>query len=399
MWAPETSFSNTHVFSEGLDIVCFTVPIAASVLLTPFLLHYVPHDELPLGWYIALVVLSDVAHVWSTLFRTHFDSCENSRRKLLYNGSPFGLFALQFAVHYFWGEEAFWTIVGYVAIYHFLKQQYGLMMLAKVREKDFRNFDSDRRWLYAGCFFPVAVWHCDGSRGFDWFNRTDPLPFQMMPALASVQLVEIAGVGALNVGSLLLLSYVLAAAHLLFARTKRDVLDGVAPLKGLIILYAWISWAVGVLMNHKVVALLFLNFFHAAPAFVIVFCVARNRWRMSAPKSWIDRFAKWMTAHHKRLGLYLGFLMLLACVEEFLWESLVWQDYTADSWEWDPQRDFGPAARSAITAFLILPQTTHYFLDAFIWKLGKETHVDARGQKELSDVNPGLRLWLAIGPV
>ena len=66
--------------------------------------------------------------------------------------------------------------------------------------------------------------------------------------------------------------------------------------------------------------------------------------------------------------LFLAPLLLLAFVEEGLWDWFVWQDHPAI---------FGafsiPAGLAAVAVpVLAVPQLTHYVLDAFIWKMGPE---------------------------
>jgi hypothetical protein len=86
-----------------------------------------------------------------------------------------------------------------------------------------------------------------------------------------------------------------------------------------------------------------------------------------------------------RFGVFLAFLFVLGLAEEYLWECLVWHDFTDQLWGFDlmDPRDTPPIVYSAVTAVLILPQAVHYWLDAFLWK-----HSD--------DENPGLALNLCL---
>ena len=92
--------------------------------------------------------------------------------------------------------------------------------------------------------------------------------------------------------------------------------------------------------------------------------------------------------------LYVLFLFGMALAEEWLWEYLIWENYHDVDEDWFagllhfvcglcnrlsrsscaiPVNVFdfnlSPRAESALVALLALPQVTHYWLDAFIWKM------------------------------
>ena len=86
--------------------------------------------------------------------------------------------------------------------------------------------------------------------------------------------------------------------------------------------------------------------------------------------------------------------MALGVVEELLWEGLVWQDYSAALFAFNPETDYPhPFLYSATVAFLILPQTTHYVLDMSIWKMSKAKDPLSG---EMVDVNPNLKKHLGL---
>ncbi len=75
-----------------------------------------------------LVVGVDVAHVYGTLYRTYLDPAEFRRRRSLYVLAPL-LGWLAFAALYSLGAMVFWRALAYLAVFHFVRQQYGFMML------------------------------------------------------------------------------------------------------------------------------------------------------------------------------------------------------------------------------------------------------------------------------
>jgi hypothetical protein len=61
--------------------------------------------------------------------------------------------------------------------------------------------------------------------------------------------------------------------------------------------------------------------------------------------------------------VFFGLIFLLAFLEEWIWDSLIWKEYfnTIDIALSSKQIAF-------VTALLAVPQITHYILDGFIWK-------------------------------
>ena len=97
----------------------------------------------PWVW-LMLVVGVDVAHVYSTLFRTYLDRAELRARPWLYGLTPL-LAWLGGCLLYWCGSLVFWRVLAYAAVFHFVRQQYGFMMIYARRERGlpslFRRID------------------------------------------------------------------------------------------------------------------------------------------------------------------------------------------------------------------------------------------------------------------
>jgi hypothetical protein len=80
--------------------------------------------------------------------------------------------------------------------------------------------------------------------------------------------------------------------------------------------------------------------------------------------------------------VFVGVTVLLAYVEEGAWDLLVWREHTSlfGGWRLPTLPD---EVLAVIVPALILPQATHYVLDAWIWKFDGS--------------NPGLREFLFHG--
>ncbi|KAJ9471086.1 hypothetical protein DIPPA_09702 [Diplonema papillatum] len=337
------------IFSARLDFIAHVLPVLAGLALGPLFWRFVEPNELPLWGYLVIVVFCDVGHVWGTIFRTYLDTEENGRRWALYNLSPVALFAGMFLVHYTVSEAYFWMFVGYLAIFHFIRQQWGFLCLYRARAGEADGRMADCLVHLAGALGPILWWHSSPDREFDWFMRDDPFLVRIPPEVGKPVAVALWG-AALGV-------YCVMQVAAYRAGTWNE--GKCACMAG-----CWVTWAFGVLFPHKLVALLFLNMFHAAPSYMIVYFTARNKWRLQKPPTDAERFVRWCTLPG-RWPYYLAFFVTIAVVEEVIWELFIWRDYFPDVAKFE----LTPLGKSFFTALLSLPQVVHYFLDAFIWKI------------------------------
>ncbi|HEX7840570.1 MAG TPA: hypothetical protein VF469_23990, partial [Kofleriaceae bacterium] len=150
------------IFSAPIDLAIFagTAVIALVLVVAGPVLGAGTPDATPEWTWITGVLLVDVAHVWSTAFVVYLDPAEWRRRPALYAITPLAAFAAGVAL-YAVGEAVFWRALAYLAVFHFVRQQYGWVMMYRAR-----NAERDRagRWLdgttvYAAALYPLIAWH------------------------------------------------------------------------------------------------------------------------------------------------------------------------------------------------------------------------------------------------
>src|SRR5215212_8778855 len=113
------------LFSPRVDVCVF----GGSALLSLVLLWVgaragaLEGDSPDWAW-VPAVLLVDVAHVYATAFRVYFDKEELRRRLSLYVLAPSIALALSVAL-YSESEALFWRALAYLAVFHFVRQQYG----------------------------------------------------------------------------------------------------------------------------------------------------------------------------------------------------------------------------------------------------------------------------------
>ena len=339
-WLSSRGFDGAFILAPG-----FAVTLA--VLCFPG--FFTSHEVTPALWAV-LVVGVDVGHVYSTLYRTYLDPAEFQQRRTLYLIAPL-LGWLAFAGLYSLGPMVFWRALAYLAVFHFVRQQYGFMMLYGRRERSFRILD--KAAIYAATLYPLLWWHTH-ARHFAWFTPGDFVALSE-PVLADAGLMVYAAT-ALAYGAK---EIWLHRAGEPFNWPRNLLLAGTA-----------LSWWVGIVALDSDLAFTAVNVVaHGMPYVALVWLYGRNQARGNVPARLfgLSRVRLFTTAC---LPLFVGLPLLLAYLEEGLWDGFVWSEH--------------PGLFAAFTALpsiddrdvlvwlvplLALPQITHYVLDAYIWRL------------------------------
>ena len=115
------------IFSPGLDLLVFTLPAALSLVLVAVATPLQGASESPEWVWLVGVLLVDVAHVWSTAMITYLNPAELRRHAARYWLVPSVSWVLGVLVYALGGAGLFWRCVAYLAVFHFVRQQYGWM--------------------------------------------------------------------------------------------------------------------------------------------------------------------------------------------------------------------------------------------------------------------------------
>jgi hypothetical protein len=336
------------LFSRPIDLAVFggTAVIAlALVALGPQL--GARAGDTPEWTWITGVLIVDVAHVWSTMFVVYLDPAEWRRRPALYAGVPIAAFVLGVAL-YAWGEGPFWRAIAYLAVFHFIRQQYGWVMMYRAR-----NGERDRagRWLdgaavYIATLYPLIWWHAQLPRKFSWMRDGDfvaGLPHQLV---APARILYIA----------LLAAYVIRA----LAQIARG--DSVSWGKHLIVATTVACWYIGIVATNSDYAFTVTNVFvHGVPYMALVYVYARAAARDAVSAGGASAR---LLGRARGIVVFLATLWLIAYVEELLWDRTIWHDR---SWLFGSGIDVGGSA-VIIAPLLAVPQLTHYVLDGLLWR-------------------------------
>lgn len=298
--------------------------------------------------WLGAVLAVDVAHVWSTLFRVYLDGLEVSRRPLLYLGAPLALYGLGVLAHAF-GSGVFWTVVAYLAVFHFVRQQVGWVRLYHRRERAMGALRRGDRWLdeaatYAATLWPLLWWHGHLPRSFHWMLEGD-FVVGVSAELAAWTAPLYAGV--LGLWALRQLGRSRSAAP-------------PSPGKVLVVVTTAACWYVGIVALDGDFAFTVTNvLIHGVPYLVLTYRYGRARAESESRARTLRRVLG------RGVVGFLALVLLLAFLEEALWDRYVWHERAHLFGE---GRGLESLALALLVPLLALPQLTHYLLDGFVWR-------------------------------
>jgi len=348
--ADNTNSANRYwLFSAPVDLSAFLGSALVSLLALAYGAYAGLLDaDTPSGAWIPFILLIDVAHVYATGFRVYFDGEELRRRPLLYFGAPLIGFVIGLLL-YTESPLLFWRCLAYLAVFHFVRQQYGWVMLYRTKrgEKDRMGKTIDTVAIYLATIYPLVYWHANLPREFWWFLERD---FQAIPQSVVTALFPIY--------CLALLAY-LANSILAWRKGEGN------PGKDLVMLTTVVCWYVGIVVFNSDYSFTVTNVvIHGVPYFVLIYWYMRQR---SAQKS--AATGKQLSSPWRTVILLVGAVWMLAFVEEMFWDRTMWRERPWLFGEgWRPEVIGGWQA--VIVALLATPQLTHYILDGFIWRRG-----------------------------
>jgi hypothetical protein len=344
--APQASASTPRgawLFSARVDLFVFLGSAVVSLLaLWVGSAAGVLQSDSPDWVWVPAVLLIDVAHVWATGFRVYLDNDELRRRPWLYGLVPVLALGIGIAL-YSEGELVFWRVLAYLAVFHFVRQQYGWVALYRARagEKDLLGRWIDTAAIYLATIYPLIYGHSHLPRGFWWFLERD---FASIPLLASrvVEPIYWLALGVYAVRSLYRWAW------------KREVNPG----KDIVVATTAICWYVGIVWFNSDYAFTVTNvIIHGVPYLVLIYWYGRARCVQTGGQGVLRIFSRGP-------AMFLLALWAVAYVEEFFWDRGVWQER---SWLFGGPWEVA-SLKMVLVPLLALPQITHYVLDGFIWR-------------------------------
>lgn len=334
------------LFSAPLDLAAFlgSALISLLLLLVGAQLGLL-ESETPEWTWIATVLLIDVAHVYATGFRVYFDAAELRRHPWLYGLTPVLSFLLGAAL-YSEQELWFWRALAYLAVFHFVRQQYGWVALYRARAGEQERIGRviDNTAIYMATLYPLLYWHAHLPRKFWWFLDHD---FATLPPILEQVIAPVYWMS--------LLAY--------FGRSiyRAIALGEFNPGKDIVVATTAVCWYAGIVVCNSDYAFTVTNVvIHGIPYLVLVYWYRQQH----APSE------RMRTPRSLRVATFLGTVWGLAFLEELFWDRGLWHERSwlfGSAWDLDTSRCF-------LVALLATPQITHYILDGFLWRRKNREH-------------------------
>lgn len=281
-----------------------------------------------LGW-----LLVDGSHVFSMLLVSYADKDMHRQLKPLMWGVPIALIVSAFTLVYFKQGQYFYYFLAYLAMVHFIRQEFGWMKIAS-------RFDSSApKWLYnidMGTSYAMTIlpmiWFTRESQKAFWYQAGDM--FATPQAIAEVAIKFYFPVVAIF----------LAANAWHAYKTKTFNLS-----KMLVFINTFFGWYMSkVHVQNPYLSLWLMIFHHGLPYYFIVFKTERVTQNLS-----------WM----KAIGKFKYPVMYAGSVAIFY---LFMTGHSNNTFVWALKKD--PFFKALIYGISVMPQMTHFILDGFIWK-------------------------------
>ncbi|AKH95904.1 hypothetical protein M876_15215 [Elizabethkingia anophelis FMS-007] len=298
--------------------------------------------------WLFLIVFIDVAHVYSTLFKTYFIKDEFVKRKSLFITIP--LLSLLIGFIFFQiGDLFFWSALALVAVFHFIRQQYGFMRIYSRFEKDRVSGYIDKVAIYSATIYPMLFWFCT-PRNFTWFVEDE---FSWLTDFSSAL-------------PILRILYFLILLCWIGKTTYNFVKNKVFNIpKNLLILGTFLSWYFGIVYYNNDLIFTLLNVIsHGIPYMALIY--------IQEIKHKDKEQLKKLKIFKSGIGILLFIIVVigLAFSEELLWEVMVWKEHLKFT-----EIIFPAWIYYIIVPLLVVPQLTHYLLDGFIWRRNKTKYL------------------------
>lgn len=293
-----------------------------------------------LTW-LFLIVFIDVAHVYATLYKTYFNPIERNYFKNYLIKIPIFSFFFGMLLYSF-GSFSFWSILAYIAVFHFIRQQYGFLRLYTTKDSLSKPW-LDQLIIYNATLFPMFFWFLSSKRNYNWFVENE---FFIYPNKDIITILKT-------------LYFLIIGYYILQEIWRYIKTNSFNVPKNLWIIGTSLSWYFGIVYFNSDILFTLLNVIsHGIPYIALIYS---NQYK----ENHIAILPKLNIA--KGLITFLIVIVVLAILEEGLWDIFIWKEHITTC----INLKINPKWEILFVPLLTVPQFSHYLLDGIIWKRKK----------------------------
>ncbi len=373
------------LFSQKIDLFGLFLPVWLSWIVCFLLPKSVLDQTTPLWVWVLVVMCIDVSHVWSTIFRTYLDKEEFKNHKKMLVITPILVF-LGLSVIAFFSVLWFWRVMAYLALHHFIKQQYGFLVLYQIKngefikknEKQIKWF-SDKNILYFSMLYPVFFWHLAEKREFQWFYMGDFWHFLGYTKFYTSFLN--------NYWIYFHILYWIIILYWLYNELFSKNFQKnqkIALGKIFWVMTTAINWFLGIVYFNADITFTLTNVIaHGLPYMILLFFYVEKKKYNSPPAkppspqrgSKFKEGVKSAFISMKNLILMLIFVLLLGFLEEYCWDWWINRQKTeffSYFLIYPSELIQNSYIKAMCFGLLAMPQVAHYIIDGYIWRNNKK---------------------------
>ncbi len=351
------------LYSPIFDSFFFFSPFVATFIFVKICDLYFPtilNPEVSPVWFFIFAIVFDVGHVWWTLYRWYLQKDIFTKHWKLLVGVPIvsiSILAILSSITIPWHDPFYVTLsfLAYIAVFHFIKQQVGFVVLYGRRSENLgsmenisRKLDTIITWMITGSPFLYWMMHYD-TISLNWFTPWEYI--FLADLIPQTDLIWI-------IYTIWCILYIIFQILLIFRWVRLN------PLKYLYIIGTAYVWYNGMVTYNSIIIFGFGNvLLHGLNYYgIIIGSTFHNndygKLIQSIKRFWILFFSI----------IIIVSLIWLWYIEEFFWNQFIWREKTIIFYDFFYNIWYDQAILILIVSILGSIQLTHYILDRYIWR-------------------------------
>lgn len=351
------------LYSPIFDSIFFFAPFVVAIIFVKISELYFPsilYPETSPLWFFIFAIVFDVGHVWWTLYRWYLQKNIFSKHWRLLIGVPilsFIILVILSNITLAWYDPYYVPLafLAHIALYHFIKQQVGFVLLYDKRSENLgsmeyasRKADTIITWIVTS--FPFFYWMMHYELiTLNWFTAWEyTILSSIIPRTELIWIIY----------AIWCILYAVFQILLTFRWAH------INPLKYLYIFgtaYIWYTWMVAydsiIIFGFGNMLLHGLNYYGL---------IIGSTYHSNNYGKWLEQL--------RRLGIWIFSttiifsLFLFGYIEEFFWNQFIWQEKTIIFSDFFYNIWYNQFILIIIFSILGSIQLTHYILDRYIWR-------------------------------